>query len=202
MLNCTKTVDEQDETGNPIKPFPDKPYFKPVLQAMDNETTLFIEKSRTMMLSWTGAAWAMHKMGTRPATGVLVQSEDEDRATNFVKYAKALWEQSTPEIQARWQPKGGRLPGQQPYNEFHLANKSWIKGIPGNPDKVRSEHPFCVIFDEAAHMTMGEAAFNIAQATRCKKIFCISSAKPGWFRDLTKDAQMEHWPYTDAENAA
>ncbi len=144
----------------------------------------------------------MHKMGTRAATGILVQSEDEDRAVNFVKYAKRLWEQSTPEIQTRWKPKAGRLPSQQPFNEFHLDNKSWIKGIPGNPDKVRSEHPYAVIFDEAAHMTLGEAAFNIAQATRCKKIICISSANPGWFRELTKDAAMEHWPYKDEENAA
>jgi hypothetical protein len=141
-------------------------------------------------------------MFTRAATGVLVQSEDETRATHIVDCVKILWDQSLPALKARWKPLNGRTAAEQPYNTFSMANGSWVKGIPGNPDKVRSDHPTIIILDEAAHMTRGESSFNIAQATRCLHIICISSACPGWFTEQTELAIPVDWPDYSKSNAA
>jgi hypothetical protein len=191
LQQCTNTKDEQD-TANPYKPFPPLPYFKYVLDVLDYEPIVFLEKSRTMMCSWIVSGWAAHLAFTHPATCVVFQSEDEDRAVHDVEYCKTLWEQSPKPLQERW-PLLKPLE-KQPYNEMRLANQSRLIGIPGDPDKIRSEHPTCVVLDEAAHITEGEKSYNIAAATRCPHLICLSSANPGWFRDATEFATPVDWP--------
>ena len=203
MYDCTKTKDEQDHTGNPYKPFPAKPAFPPMLEALDNESVFFIKKSRTMMGSWLVSAWAAHRMFNRPATGILVQSQDHDRSVHIVDNVKILWEQSIPELQARWRPSRGRGPRDQPFFMFEMQNGSWIKAIPGDPDKIRSDHPTDVIFDEAAHLAQAEASFNLARATRCHHIVLLSSTAPGWFASISEDTVPVDWPdYSRKEDAA
>jgi len=67
-------------------------------------------------------------------------------------------------------------------------------GIPGNPDKIRSEHPTVVVLDEAAHIQEGERSYNVAAATRCLHLIALSSANPGWFRDATEFSLPVDWP--------
>lgn len=194
LTECTRTKDEQDLSGNPFKPFPRRPYIQPVLEALDNEPIIFLEKSRTMMASWTVSGWAAYLMFTRPATGVVFQSEDEARAVHDVEYVKILWEQSLSPLRQRWKPLRGKHPNDQPYNSFEMENGSWCIGLPGNPDKVRSEHPTIVILDEAAHIVRGDQSFNIAKATKCLHIVALSSANPSWFREATKKGRPVDWP--------
>jgi hypothetical protein len=192
LTQCTKTKDEQDPI-NPYKPFPTKrPYFRPLFQALDNEPVIFVEKSRTTMISWGVAGWAAHQMFTRPAVGVVFQSEDEDRAVHDVEYIKELWTNSVPALQERWPLEKPLV--KQPYNRLELANGSRAVGIPGDPDKIRSEHPSIVVLEEAAHIVEGEKSYNIAIATRCPHLIAVSSAKPGWFRDFTEFAMPVDWP--------
>lgn len=202
LTECTKTKDEQDTTGDPFKPFPKRPYIEPLLDALENEPVLFLEKSRTMMASWTVSAWAAHRMFTRPATGVVFQSEDEDRAVHCVNYTKILWDQSLAELKARWPTYRGKDPWIQPYNNFKMENGSWCLGIVGNPDKIRSQHPTIVVLDEACYITRGEESFNVAQATRCHHIVCLSSANPSWFRERTEFASPSNWPEYKSSLAA
>lgn len=159
---------------------------------LNNEPIVFIEKSRTMMASWLVAAWAAHRAFTCPATCVVFQSEDEDRAVHDIQYCKILWEQSMPELRDHW--KLNKDLTKQPYNAFYLGNDSKMIGIPGNPDKMRSEHPSIVIFDEAAHIVEGERSYNVAAATRCPHLVALSSAHPGWFRNATEFASPVDWP--------
>lgn len=147
-----------------------------------------------MMLSWTAAAMATWLMCTRPNTSVLVQSKDEERAVKVIKYIKTLWQNSLPQLKARWKPKGDLPPEEQSYRTFELANGSWAKGVPGNPDKTRSEHPTVVILDEAAIMEHGEEILNIVLAARPLHIWAISSAFPSWFQEVTEQALPIHWP--------
>ena len=58
LTECTRTVDEQSEIA--FKPFPREPYIKHLLDALENETVLLIEKSRSVMGSWTVAGWCAH----------------------------------------------------------------------------------------------------------------------------------------------
>jgi hypothetical protein len=191
LTQCTRTRDEQDP-GSPYKTFPELPYLWPMLRLLDREPVLFIEKSRTMMASWIVAGWASHLAFTHPATCVVFQSEDEDRAVHDIEYCKVLWDQSPQNLKDMW-PLAKEL-GKQPYNEFRLASASKLIGIPGDPDKIRSEHPTAVILDEAAHITEGEHSYNVAAATRCPHLIALSSAAPGWFRDYTEFAAPCDWP--------
>jgi hypothetical protein len=143
-----------------------------------------------MMASWLSAGWAAHKLFTRPATTVVFQSENENRAVLMVDYVRTLWEQSMPALRQRWLPISGR----QSYNLWRMGNGSSAYAIPGDPDQIRSLHPTIVILDEAAIMTRGEQAFYTAVATRCRSIFCISSAKPGWYQYISESATPVNWP--------
>ena len=191
MTECTETRDDQDKVA-PYKPFPQLPYLPHVIDYLNHEPITFIEKSRTMMASWIVAAWAAHMAFTHPATCVVFQSEDEDRAVHDVEYCKVLWRRSLPLLKEQW--KLSKEIEKQPYNEFRIANDSRILGIPGDPDKIRSEHPTVVVLDEAAHITEGERSYNVAAATRCLHLVCLSSANPGWFRDATEFAVPVDWP--------
>ncbi len=190
MTEGTKTEDNQDPI--PFKPFPQLPYLRPLLDVMDREPIVFVEKSRTMMMSWTASAWAAHKAFTNPATCVIFMSQDEARAVHDIQCCKTLWEQSLPLLKEQW-PLSKPLE-KQPYDELRLASGSRLIGIPGNPDKIRSEHPSIVVIDEAAHLIEGERAYNVAAATRCPHLIALTSVNPGWFRDATFSAVSCDWP--------
>lgn len=146
-----------------------------------------------MMCSWTVSGWAAHEMFTKSNTGVVFQSQDEDRALNDVQYVKTLWNNSWVELKERWPLK--QAFGKEAYNYFELENGSWCLGIPGNPDKIRSAHPTYVVLDEAAHIEQFEASFNIAVRTKCLKIISLSSAGPGSFETECERAKPVDWPY-------
>lgn len=191
LHHCTRSQDEQDLTGTAYKPFPHWPYFRYMLDFLDHEPVAPLLKSRTMMASWLVAGWATHLALTRPATKVVFQSVDEDRAVNDVGYGKVLWEQSLEELKTRW--KLAKPLHQQPYNRFLLANKSELVGIPGDPDKIRSEHPTIYVMEEAQKVG-SEAMYNVAVATRAPHIVLIGTGGPGFFNDLVESARPIDWP--------
>lgn len=192
LTRCTRTKDEQDRE-NPYKPFPELEAWAHLLDILEYEPApVFIEKSRTVMMSWFVTGWAAHRCFTRPATTVVFQSVDYDRALKNVEYAKELWRNSIPELQDRW--KLFRPVEKQAEYMLSVANGSWMKAITGEPSKVRSEHPTIVILDEAAHMEQGEESFNVAMACKSPHVICLSSASPGWFRQATEFAKPVDWP--------
>lgn len=199
LTNLTKTMDEQDQL-DPFKPFPDKEYQWMMWQALNIEPILFIEKSRTMMASWTVSGWAAHMAFTHPATCVVFQSEDLDRAQHDIVYCKTLWEQSPDYLKDRW-PLAKSL-DRQPQHMLQMANKSRIVAIPGDPDKIRSEHPTIVVLDEAAIITEGEKSYNVAMAASPLHVVCLSSAESGWFQEFTERAMPVAWPYGRQEKRA
>ena len=195
LTNLTKTKDEQATRfgADPYRPFPKKEYLWATWQALTIEPILFIEKSRTMMASWIVAGFCAHFAFTNPATCVVFQSEDLDRAKHDIDYVKTLWEQSPDFLKERW-PLTKQL-DRQPQESMQLANGSRLVAIPGNPDKIRSEHPTIVVLDEAAIITEGEQSYNVAMAASPVKVVCLSSAKPGWFQEFTESAVPVKWPY-------
>lgn len=199
LTECTKTKDEQDEK-DPLKPFPKREYLRVLVDVLEYEPVVFLEKSRTMMLSWMVSGWAAWKGFRHPATKVVFQSDDEDRAVHDVEYVKELWKNSLPALQRRWPHKHREI--DEPYNAFYMANGSCFVGIPGNPKKVRSEHPSIYIMDEAAHIEQGEEAYNVAARTECPHLIALSSAAPGWFRDFTIGASPVDWPDYRRKRAA
>lgn len=194
LQNCTKTEDEQDPL-DPYKPFPDKPYFRPLWDLLNDPEEKFVYglKSRTMMGSWLYSGWCAHTGFTTPVTKVVFQSEDEDKAVHDVDNVKILWRNSDPLLKAKW--KLAKDLDKQPYDRLEMANGSTFLGIPGkNPDRIRSLHPTIYVQDESAIIARGEDSLNIAVATRCLKVLCLSSAEEGWYDDLFKKCKPVDWP--------
>lgn len=184
-------MDEQD-SFQPFKPFPERRYFQPLLEVLDNEPQVWIYKSRTMMATWLICGWAAHFAFTHPAAGVVFQSKDEDRAVHCVNCVKILWEHSPELLRTRW---GLKKPlEKQAYNRMEMANRSYFIGIPGDPDKVRSAHPSIFIMDEAAIIPQGEESLNVAKGTRCPKTIILSSAYPGFMEEVYQTTAPAEWP--------
>ena len=131
---------------------------------------------------------------TNQASKVIFWGPDEDRALQPLDYAWTLWENQVPELQQAWPLDRPRE--RQSYMRMELANDSVLVALPGkDPDRIRKDHPTIVFFDEAAIIERFEESYGVALAARPVKIVAISSAKPGEFRNITKDAKPVHWPY-------
>ena len=194
---CTQTIDEQDPE-NPFKPFPQYEYVRAYMQAIENIPTfevpiLMVPKSRSVMASWSTAAKFGHMCMTRPAFTVVIQSKDEERSIKLIEYARTLYTRSI----SAWREKHPLVKAlhQQTQDMIEWANHSWMKAITGTPDKVRSEHPTAVVFDEGAFMPYFEECINVAQGAKPRYMVAISSANPGHMFDLLDDAKPTDWPF-------
>src|SRR6266436_1946411 len=92
MWNYTKARDPQDQNRS-YKPFPTYPYFKVLHKLWIKEPFLFVEKSRTMMISWWSAAETLHYCMTHQPSKVIYWALDQDRAVALLNYAKTLYGQ-------------------------------------------------------------------------------------------------------------
>jgi hypothetical protein len=187
LQNYTKTKDSHwQEAGapGPCRPFPDKPYFRPLVNSFQEEPVLFIEKSRDMMLSWLCVGLFTHAAMTTPGIEILFQSQKEEKAFELVEYAKTLYDQQSPDLQKAFplaRPLQSMAAGL-----LEFAHGSRIIGIPGGGDQVRSYHPWGLLQDEAAFMPEAGEAYDNAVPV-CQKIVVLSSAGPGWFADFVND---------------
>jgi hypothetical protein len=169
--------------ATPFRSFPDKPYFRPVVEAFKTEPIVFIEKSRDLMLSWLCVGLFTHACMTVPGIEVLFQSQKEAKAFELVdSYAKTLWERQHPLLKECYPLAKIK----QPAGQLHFANGSRIIGIPGGADQIRSYHPWGLLQDEAAFMPDAGESYNHAVPV-CQKIMVVSSAGPGWFADFVQD---------------
>src|SRR5260370_42630291 len=57
--------------ASPYRSFPDKPYFRPVIEALRREQILFCAKSRDLMLSWLLVGFFTHDCMTNPGVEAL-----------------------------------------------------------------------------------------------------------------------------------
>jgi hypothetical protein len=188
-IALTQCRDLQDQQ-NPFKPFPRTPYFGVLHRMWLAEPILFIEKSRTMLVSWWSAAETLHYCMTHQPAKVIYWAIDEDRALTLLNYAWVLYEQQDAALKALYpldRPRDRRS-----YRQLELRDGGLIVALPGkDPNKVRSEHPTIIVMDEAAFIPNGGEAFDIAISSRVPKMLVVSSEAPGWFRRLTKNAVPE-----------
>ena len=182
LQNYTKTKDSHwREAGalSPYRPFPNKAYFRPMVESFQKEPVLFVEKSRDMMASWLFVGLFTHAAMTTPGIEVLFQSQKEEKAFELVDYAKILYEQQH-ELLRKVYPLKSRIHAR---GTLEFAHGSRIIGIPGGGDQIRSYHPWGLLQDEAAFMPEAGEAYDNAVPV-CQKIVVVSSAGPGWFADF------------------
>jgi hypothetical protein len=188
----TKTYNEhwhEEGRPSPRERFPDYEYFKHVFDIMDLGRITFWEKSRDMMLSWACIAYLERFAMTTPCCGILLQTQKEDKVIQLVKYAKELWRNSDVRIREAC-PLSRPLKRQSDY-ELEFANGSYIAGIPGGANQIRSYHPFGYLNDESSFQPDCGDCFNEALAAVKGKIIFNSSAGPGWYADIRKDIIRE-----------
>lgn len=188
LQECTRTRDSHwRERGahSPYRAFPDKPYFRSVMEYLQREPIVFIEKSRNMMLSWLCVGYFTHVAMTTPGVEVLFQSQKEEKALELVDYAKTLYDHQQPELKEAF-PLARKLKAMSA-GELLFANGSRIFGIPGGGDQIRSYHPWGLLMDEAAFMPEAGECYDHAVSV-CQKIVVLSSAGPGWFADMSASA--------------
>lgn len=190
IKNCTKTKDEQDPE-NPYKPFPDRRYIDPVIEYLNWAKAPNLAKSRTMMASWLVAAYVAHWGFNKPATGVVFQSQFQDKALTDLGYVKELWKNSIPPLKERW-PLAKRFDLQK-LDTFELANGSWFAAIPGDPAQINSKHPTIVVLEEAQLIDQYEESLSNAAATRCLKIISIGTARPSTYFDRFDRCAPADW---------
>jgi len=187
MQQYTKTKDShwrEHGASGPYRPFPDKPYFRPIVEDFQTEPILFIEKSRDMMISWLITGLFTHKVMTTEGIEVIFQSQKAEKAAELIDYAKCLYEHQPPELQAAF-PLATKL-SRQPRMELRFAHGGRLLGIPGGADQIRSYHPWGLFADEAAFQPEAGECYEHAVPV-CQKIVEVSSIGPGWFSDVVTD---------------
>lgn len=172
--------------ASPYRPFPYKPYFRPIIDALQREDVLFCVKSRDLMLSWLFVGFFTHDCMTHPGVEILFQSQTEEKAAELVEYAKCLYDRQDDDIKARY-PLAQPL-SKQSSLELNFKDGNRIVGIPHGADKIRSYHPTALFIDEAAFIPDADASYNEAIAA-VQKIVVLSSAGPGFFEEVCVSAE-------------
>lgn len=187
LTTWTKTYDEHAESKgeNVYKPFPDKTYLQAMLEILKDpaHSRVFVAKSREMMLSWLVAGFITWECQFKPRTRWIIQSKDEDTASEIIGYCKNLYNQQPEWMRLKFPLAGGRLTtdGGMQSKLLHLyAHESRIKGVPSGAHKIRQAHPTGIFFDEAGFIDEFEAAYASGNNVT-PKIIAISSAIPGGF---------------------
>ena len=186
LQKYTETKDSHwREAGasSPYRSFPDKPYFRPIMDMLQQEPVVFIEKSRDMMVSWLCVGFFTHAVMTTEGIEVLFQSQKMEKAVELVDYAKVLYERQAPAIRRKYPLKKGKKAGA----ELEFQHGGRIVAIPGGGDQIRSYHPWGLFQDEAAFMPEAGESYDHAVPV-CQKIVVVSSAGPGWFADFVSQA--------------
>jgi hypothetical protein len=182
MQRHTKTKDShwrEHGADSPYRHFPDKPYFRPLMEGFQANPVIFVEKSRDLMLSWLFVGLFTHAAMTTEGIEVLFQSQKQEKACELVEYAKILYEQSDEAIRKAY-PLAKK---NQAADVLEFAHGSRIIAIPGGGDQIRSYHPWGLLMDEAAFMPEAGESYDNAVPV-CKKMVVLSSAGPGWFADI------------------
>jgi len=188
VTQYTKTKNEhwrEEGRPTPYEHFPPYPYFRNIFDLLDQSHAAWFEKSRDMMLSWACVAYLTLGAMKIPARGVLFQTQKEDKAIQLIEYSKCLYR--TQPIWLREAFPLAKPIEKQADLELQFANGSYITGLPGGADQIRSYHPWAYLNDESSFQPEAGECFNEALAVVSGKIIFNSSAGPGWYADARHD---------------
>lgn len=200
--NCTRTFDQHwyDEgLASPYNPLPNFAYFDVLFDFLRRQPQRFetrnrkirlIVKSRDLMVSWSAIAMKTHKALVLPEQEILLQSQTEEKGYELIFYAKTLWEQMDPWLQAEFPLAKGMRLEDFPKDRIEWRNGSRIMALAQGDTKVNSYHPTDLVMDEAALQAEGRNSYGAALPA-CQNITCLSSAYPGWYEDLV---EPDHHP--------
>jgi hypothetical protein len=184
----TKTRNEhwrEENRPSPYEPFPQVVFLAALFEAFDHEKVVWIEKSRDLMVSWACVAYLTFHAMTVPARGVVFQTQKEEKVVQLVEYAKCLWEHQDQILKDAFPLAKPR--SLQSSRTLVFENGSYIMGIPGGADQLRSYHPWGYLSDEASFQPEAGESYNESLSVVSGKIIFNSSAGPGWYADARHD---------------
>jgi hypothetical protein len=188
VTQYAKTYNEhwvEEGRPDPYEHFPAYPYLEDTFELIDAERVNWFEKSRDMMLSWACVAYLTRQAMTVPFRGVLFQTQKEDKVIQLLEYAKTLYRTQPHWLQEAFPLK--KSLEKQGALELQFANGSYVAGIPGGADQIRSYHPWGYLNDESSFQAEAGECYNEALAVVKGKIIFNSSAGPGWYADARHD---------------
>jgi len=188
VTNYTESYNEhwqEEGCSSPYEPFPKLRYIQALFRLMQLERIVLLEKSRDMLVSWICVAYLMWEAMRLPRRGVLIQTQKEDKAVQLVEYAKCLYRRQPPWLQETFPLT--KPADQQAELELQFANGSYLVGIPGGANQIRSYHPWGYLNDESSFQPDAGECFNEALSAVKGKIIFNSSANPGWYADFRRD---------------
>ena len=185
---CTK--DEHDHV-NPIKPFPDVPYLRALLdsllvsgrllppdqaryaqaaghselwlRALASSGILMVEKSRQVMATWLVCAYLLWRAKFHDHQLLLIQSKREEDAANLVfNKEQFVARTSFLEVHLPHHLRTIHWPKGGSYAVLMFPNGSRICGIPEGGDIIRSNTPSVIVSDEAAFQPEFGQSFTAA----------------------------------------
>lgn len=192
LTKYTKTFNPHwKEEGRPSahEPFPDWPFMQPTLEYIHrpDEKVKRVEKSRTMMLTWTLVGYFTLEAMMVPERQVVFQTMSDEKVWQMVDYAKCLWD-SQPEFLKKAFPLSGKLE-KFARNTLEFKNGSVIFGVAGGKGKMRSYHPWGYLNDETAFQPEAQECYDEALPA-CQKIVLNSTAEISWFFESNNDAEI------------
>jgi len=188
VTEYTETYNEhwvEEKRSGPYEHFPKKSYFHSIFDLFYLEPIVWIEKSRDLMVSWACVAYLTLNAMRVAHRGVILQTQKDDKVIQLVDYAKCLY-QRQPEWLRSYYPLEKPV-DQQPRHSLTFANGSYIVGIPGGADQIRSYHPWGYLNDESSFQPDAGECYNEAISAVKGKIIFNSSAGPGWYADARRD---------------
>lgn len=198
LRNWTATYDPHavKKGVNPVKPFPDWAYFDHLMYFLSRPKDyprIFIPKSREMLTSWIVAGYITWLCQYTPFAQCICQTEKESKAVKLVGYSKVLYDNQPEWLRKMHCLRGGYTKvrqGRDKELELAFGNSAELIGIPSGPDQIPSFHPSLFVIDEAGLLTAAGQSYDLAHPV-CSQIIVISTARPGWFADMTDNNSID-----------
>lgn len=195
--HCKTRNDHWREEGRrqPYEPLPHYDYLKDLFHAIELENVVWIEKSRDLMISWACVGYFTLNAMIVSSRGVILQTQKMDKVIQLIDYAKCLYENQDPRLQAAF-PLSKPM-NQQAADRLEFANGSYIQGIPAGANQIRSYHPWGYLNDESSFQADAGSCYNEAISAVSGPIVFNSSAGPGWYADVRRDiftSDEDHLP--------
>jgi len=180
-----KTEDPQDPE-NPYKPFPSRcqTYLRQLLDHIQTEPLLAVEKSRQVLVTWLCCAYVLWLLLFRQAVRIYVQSTKQETANELVDKIALLYRSMPTWIKDRHPVKilADKI--------RTLDTRGEVRAIPEGPEHLRGRTPTLWWSDETAAQkdcALSWKAVRAALSAGKGRALFTSSARPGWFHMLVSD---------------
>jgi hypothetical protein len=134
-----------------IKPFPDYPFVKRMVEAMIEHRILIVAKSRQMMATWTAAAFILHQCLFANPGIYLLMSKGQRDSKELVKRLKTMIENLPEELRDQVTVKAG---------EIEFGSGSRMIALPATESAPRMHSPSGVFWDEMAFTPKSEETWT------------------------------------------